>query len=509
MDTERFKDKITKIMGISQKELLELIEQEQQKSHTRYHDKVALMKTAINLYDQTHNSELFNEIKNYMTFIEEDICFDENLEIRTVKSYFCRPDNLHISFEDYGINTTIDLLECDCPTFLEKNSCNHIEIYKRTLFDPSFIPDSGDHFSYYNDIEPNTYTFRVLLETYPRWVLNYLFNRWLETSSKQELAKELKTNENNIKRLLDLLQSYHMKRKGDVWQSVSSQIRDKGSDVLWLPCEATDGGLTRFPSIPKNSSQFKFINLEDNRLVTLLESFGNFTAVEKLHLQRNYIKKLPESFGSLTELKELNIEYNQLKILPETFGNLIKLEDLKLNNNRLQILPDNFGDLTSLKFLNLSNNNLVALPGTFYNLQSLEILNLNNNKGLYISESFDKLKSLKKVSINDNGYISFPKSLCRLDNLDELSLASNKLKTVPECIGNMISLKSLNFNNNLIDYYPESLCKLNKLEFLRLGCVSYSIIPDFLVDFLIELETKGANLGIAPVFFDELKQRRT
>lgn len=72
----------------------------------------------------------------------------------------------------------------------------------------------------------------------------------------------------------------------------------------------------------------------------------------------------------------------------------------------------------------------------------------------------------------------------------------------------MTSLKFLNLYKSQIEEFPESLCKLKNLEFLRLGRISSSSIPDHIIDFLIELESKGANLGIAPVFFDKLKQRR-
>lgn len=266
MDIKTFTSKVLEITGLSREEIFELIEQEQEKVIGRFHKKVALMKAVINLYHQSHDTDLFNEIKNYMKLIEKDICFNKNLDIHTVKWYICTPDNLKMDFFEFGFGKDIELYECDCPPFSEKGICSHVEMYKNSSFDPCFIPDNADHYSFYYDIEPDSYTFKDLLEQFPRWVLEYLFNKWLKSYSIQELAKNLKTDLNHITNLQALLQKYRIKRKADVRQNIISMIRDKDLDVLWLPCEATDGGLTKFPTVPKNSSQFKFINLEDNRL---------------------------------------------------------------------------------------------------------------------------------------------------------------------------------------------------------------------------------------------------
>lgn len=471
------------IAGLSRKEIDELIEQEQKKVIGTLHKKVAIMRGIVNIYNKTHDKELFDEIKNYMKLVEKDICFSENLDIYMVNWYICTPENLKLDSTSFGFGKTIEFFECDCSQFSENRICSHIDIYKKTSFDPSFIPDNADHYSFYDDIQPNSYSYKKLLEKFPRWILEYLLNRWLKYYSIKELAKIFKIDLNLLIKLQALLKKYRRKRKADVKRSIISMIKNKDLDVLWLPCEATEGELTKFPEVPKNSSQFKFINLEDNRLILLPDSFSNFSSVERLHVQRNYLQKLPDSFSKLEFLKELNLEHNMIRLLPDTFGNL-----------------------KSLSNLNLSHNYLVTLPATFYKLHSLEILNLSNNKGLYISESFNKLRKLRNLDLDNNGYIYFPKPLCRLENLKELSLASNKLKSIPESIGTLTSLKSLDLHNNVIENYPKSLRDLKKLEFLRLGCVSHSVIPDFLIDFLIELETKGANLGIPQSIFDELKK---
>ena len=508
MEIEPFKDKIREITKLTQEEIYELIEDEQKKVIGTLHEKVALMRIVVNIYHDSHDITLFDEIKNYMELIDKDICYSENLDINTVKWYICQPDNLKLDFVTFGFGSSIELYECDCSLFLKNRICSHVEIYKSKSFDPCFIPDSIDHYSYYDGIEPDSFTLKDLLKEYPRWVLEYLFERWNEFYSVHKLANILETSSSLLTKLLGLLHAYRKNRNVDVRNRIVSMIKNKDLDVLWLTCEATDGGLTIFPEIPKNSSQFKFVHLEDNFLTFLPDSFANFVAVEKLHLQRNSLESLPESFGSLTSLIELNMDHNRLRTLPATFGNLTLLEDLKIKNNNLRALPNTFGNLESLKSLDLSNNKLISLPETFYNLSLLESLNLSNNKGLYISDSIDNMKSLKKLNLNSNRYLTFPKPICYLEHLEELSLVSNKLKSLPECIGKMTSLKYLNLNNNLIETYPLSLCNLKKLEFVRLGSYSYSIIPDFLIDFLIDLEANGVNLGISPGRFDELKQRR-
>ncbi|TFG23533.1 MAG: leucine-rich repeat domain-containing protein [Promethearchaeota archaeon] len=320
-----------------------------------------------------------DHINEYHTEIcEEDISFSNNIEVFKVKFY------------ENG------LWECTCPTWVNtKEDCDHIAQYKSHFFDPSFIPDSYDHYDEYSDLEPQMFKFSELIKEYPRWILKYLFDKWRRSCSKSQLAEILDTSVYMINKLLKKIDEFQENRINSIYRDVESNLQNKDLEILWLPTEATFGELTSLPEIPEDVKSIKFINLEGNRLESLPSSIGNFTAVEKIQLRFNKLRYLPEAIGKLITLKKLYMQYNQLRELPESFGNLTQLEKLKLNNNIIRILPESFGNLKSLKYLNLSNNKLIRLPDSFHNLKSLEYLNLSSNKNLYIEHLMEFFKELK------------------------------------------------------------------------------------------------------------------
>lgn len=144
MDIEIFKDKIREITKLTQEEIYELIKNEQKKVIGTPHEKVALMRVVVNIYHNSHDITLFNEIKKYMEIFDEDICYSEDLDINTVKWYICQPDNLKLDHVTFGFGKSIELYECDCSLFLEKRICSHVEIYKSRFFDPCVISDNTD-----------------------------------------------------------------------------------------------------------------------------------------------------------------------------------------------------------------------------------------------------------------------------------------------------------------------------------------------------------------------------
>ncbi|KAK9880733.1 hypothetical protein WA026_013057 [Henosepilachna vigintioctopunctata] len=77
-----------------------------------------------------------------------------------------------------------------------------------------------------------------------------------------------------------------------------------------------------------------------------------------LNLYNNNISKLPDSFSSLTHLVKLDLSKNCLKELPENFGDLVRLKHLDLYQNQLVRLPLSFSKLKSLKWLDLKENRL-------------------------------------------------------------------------------------------------------------------------------------------------------
>ena len=100
-------------------------------------------------------------------------------------------------------------------------------------------------------------------------------------------------------------------------------------------------------------------------LTALPESFGSLSTVGgDLNLYQNQLRTLPESFASLTVGGYLRLNENQLTTLPESFGSLTVGEDLGLYYNQLTTLPESFGSLTVGGDLYIDLNlDLTALPG--------------------------------------------------------------------------------------------------------------------------------------------------
>ena len=86
------------------------------------------------------------------------------------------------------------------------------------------------------------------------------------------------------------------------------------------------------------------------------------TNLSNLDLANNRITTLPESFGNLTNLTDLEIDGNLLTTLPESFGNLTNLSNLFLGNSRITSLPESFGNLTNLYKLDLEDTEISRNP---------------------------------------------------------------------------------------------------------------------------------------------------
>jgi hypothetical protein len=81
------------------------------------------------------------------------------------------------------------------------------------------------------------------------------------------------------------------------------------------------------------------------------------------------LSELPESFGFLRINGSLYLDGNALKFLPESFGNLKVTEILDLSNNSLQSLPESFGDIEVGGDLFIDCNELEPIKTSFANLK--------------------------------------------------------------------------------------------------------------------------------------------
>ena len=59
----------------------------------------------------------------------------------------------------------------------------------------------------------------------------------------------------------------------------------------------------------------QYLDLENNKLSSLLETIGNLINLKTLNLFNNQLSSLPETIRNLINLQYLNLDYNQLRSL--------------------------------------------------------------------------------------------------------------------------------------------------------------------------------------------------
>jgi hypothetical protein len=107
-------------------------------------------------------------------------------------------------------------------------------------------------------------------------------------------------------------------------------------------------------------SPLRAVNLSNNGIVALPESFQFLSKLSRLVFQHNNLTAIPDSFGKLSQLTSIDLSYNKLRTLPESFGALRNLEELDLSGNPMTSLPDSFQALPKLQTLRLLNVKLNA-----------------------------------------------------------------------------------------------------------------------------------------------------
>ena len=390
-----FVEKIIKITKLSKERFLELMTQKQSEALGSLHEKIAIMKVAIDLVEIFKNRDLNNVVKNYMSKNFEDICFSKNLDIYTISSYICTYSNLNMDPHSFGMQVGLELFECTCSQFSTNGQCVHINIYKEKFFDPWFIPDNQDLYYEYNDIWPEDISFNELITQYPRWVIDYIIQNWLKYYTPKGLA------EDNLhisyyfqfEKLLKLLKKYREKEV----LSLKRNIQERFLEPIEKGVYSGDFNLNdeMLPTIPDNIPIIEFLDLGGNRLSRLPNSFKNLKYLKELNLEGNEFKNIPELIGAFRSLEVLKLNYNQIEKIPDSISKLKNLKILELEKNKLQTLPDCFNELKNIEDLNLDDNKFNILPEIIKDLPSLKYLSFCGNKIKELPEWIKKRPSLE------------------------------------------------------------------------------------------------------------------
>ena len=226
--------------------------------------------------------------------------------------------------------------------------------------------------------------------------------------------------------------------------------------------------------------KINFLNLSNNKLLELSESFCNLKNLVNLDISDNKLLKLSESFGGLSNLDNLNISNIGLTELPISFGKLKKIRILNISGNNLTELNELFGEFTNLQLLNISGNKLTKLPKSIWKLQKIEELYIHNNELTELDETFNKLR-LKTLNLSYNYFTQIPITSINT-GIEKLDLSHNNLKSLRDDIEDIIHinklyrLKEMDLSNNQLSELPESFHNFN-LKTLNLSNNKFTKIP--------------------------------
>jgi small GTP-binding protein len=152
---------------------------------------------------------------------------------------------------------------------------------------------------------------------------------------------------------------------------------------------------------------------------------------------------LPSEFAKLTNLIRLDLDRNRLTSLLPEITKLTNLISLELNGNQLASLPPEIAKLTNLTSLYLSDNQLTSLPPEIAKLSNLTSLNLNSNQLTSLPPEITKLANLTDLNLNGNQLTSLPPEIAKLTNLTYLDLRRNQLPIPPEALADPKDVKAI------------------------------------------------------------------
>ncbi len=218
--------------------------------------------------------------------------------------------------------------------------------------------------------------------------------------------------------------------------------------------DLSNAKITQIPDEVLELTHLKILNLKWNKIQKSLAHIVFFSNLTWLDLSNNQLSTLPDSFSNLSNLTWLDLSNNRLSTLPESITNLFNLTTLDLSNNRLSTLPNSFSNLSKLTWLYLSNNHLSTLPNSFSNLSKLIRLYLSNNRLSTLPNSFSNLFDLTRVNLSNNQLSTLPNSFSNLSNLTWLNLSNNQLSTLPDFITTLSNLTRLFLCDNPLETPP-------------------------------------------------------
>ena len=137
----------------------------------------------------------------------------------------------------------------------------------------------------------------------------------------------------------------------------------------------------------------------------------------------------------------VNLSDNALQNLPDSFAKLTNIKDLDLSGNQLTELPEQVCSLKKL-WISWCSEQYSGISEDMSNLKKLTHLDLRRNKITVLSESLQDLKSLVSLSLESNILQSFEVPNPFPKNIEELDISRNALTAIPDEITNLNNFTS-------------------------------------------------------------------
>ncbi|ESO91419.1 hypothetical protein LOTGIDRAFT_228841 [Lottia gigantea] len=213
-------------------------------------------------------------------------------------------------------------------------------------------------------------------------------------------------------------------------------IRDSVS--LYESMSASFNAITELPpELPLRLPHLSSLDLSNNALEYLPESFGLLFHLQTLMLQRNKLKDLPESFVHLVKLEKIDLSHNQLKDLPEDFGKMEKLSKLNVSHNKLRVLPVSLGGCETLTLILASDNRLTVPPQCISNEGSSAILKFLRRKFSCVS-----ICSASEIKMTVNVFPRVRGNQCQNVQSNNPSIHSHYIKVQTETTNTPARIKT-------------------------------------------------------------------
>jgi Leucine-rich repeat (LRR) protein len=198
------------------------------------------------------------------------------------------------------------------------------------------------------------------------------------------------------------------------------------------------------------------ISIDDNNVEALPIEASNLSSLSWFSARRNLLREIPgQVLGAWSNLTYLDLRQNKLVTLPPEIGACTSLLELYLNDNALVELPSELGHCGKLEVLSVQRNKLTSVPLSLGGCISLQTLDFTGNVLTEIPIGMlGHLSNLRHLFLGTNKLQTLPSDIGLCLSLEQLSAPSNQLKILPDEIGNLSKLIEINCGNNPIVTLP-------------------------------------------------------